>query len=117
MAKAKGLREVEVGETPIGRFRELVEDDVWSDLEGTMSRQAGALRGRTVWNVNSTAKGGGVAEMLAVLIPYSRGSGIDERWVVIKGDQDFFDVTKTIHNLLHGMRPEGASLSEADRRC
>jgi trehalose synthase len=115
--KLKGLQEIEVGEAPIARFHDLVEEDVWAELNETMPRLAGSMRGRTVWNVNSTAKGGGVAELLAVLIPYSRGSGIDERWVVIEGDQEFFDVTKTIHNLLHGMRPQGASLTDADRRC
>ena len=39
--------------------------------------------GRVVWNVNSTARGGGVAEMLVSLLAYARGAGIDARWVVI----------------------------------
>jgi trehalose synthase len=55
-----------------------------------------------MWNVNSTARGGGVAEMLSSLVPYFQGVGIDCRWAVIEGDPDFFEVTKRIHNNLHG---------------
>jgi trehalose synthase len=116
MAKLRELREVKVGEAPIARFRPLLDDDVWEQLGQTLGRLTRALRGRILWNVNSTARGGGVAEMLTSLIPYGRGSGVDERWVVIEGDPEFFDVTKTVHNLLHGVRPDGASLSDADRR-
>jgi trehalose synthase len=115
--KLSGLQQIEVGEAPIARFQNVVDGDVWTELADVMARERDAMRGRTVWNVNSTAKGGGVAELLAVLIPYSRGSGIDERWVVIEGDQEFFDVTKTVHNLLHGVPPQGGSLSESDRSC
>ena len=75
-----------------------------------------ALRGRVLWNVNSTARGGGVAELLASLIPYDRDAGIDERWVVIEGSPDFFNVTKKIHTLLHGVDSDGAELTEEDRR-
>src|SRR5258708_8444037 len=80
-----------------------------------MSALGSALRGRTVWNVNSTARGGGVAELLASLIPYDRGAGIDEHWVVIEGSPEFFEVTKRIHNLLHGVSSDGAGFSAADR--
>ena len=80
-----------------------------------MSELTAALGGRTVWNVNSTARGGGVAELLASLIPYERGAGVDERWVVIEGSPEFFDVTKRIHNLLHGVSSDGAGFSPAER--
>jgi trehalose synthase len=43
-----------------------------------------------VLNVNSTATGGGVAEMLQTLLSYARGAGVDARWLVIEGDADFF---------------------------
>ena len=48
------------------------------------------LEGRVVWNVNSTARGGGVAEMLISLLAYARGAGVDARWVVIPGTAPFF---------------------------
>ncbi|MGB3081542.1 MAG: glycosyltransferase [Candidatus Omnitrophota bacterium] len=59
---------------------------------------------RKVWaNVNSTFIGGGVAEMLQSLVPFARGLGIDARWFVIEGSEEFFTVTKKFHNLLQGV--------------
>jgi trehalose synthase len=61
------------------------------------------LKGRTVWMVNSTAQGGGVAEMLPKVIGLLRELGVDARWVVIQPDEErFFTLTKRLHNLLHG---------------
>jgi len=62
----------------------------------------GHLKGRRVVTVNSTAVGGGVAEILNRLVPLSHELGVDMRWDVIKGGEDFFAVTKRIHNALHG---------------
>ena len=74
------------------------------------------LAGARVWNVSSTAAGGGVAEMLHMLVGYSLGSGVDTRWVVIAGDQTFFDITKRLHNRLHGAAGDngGLGLIESD---
>ena len=69
-----------------------------------------------LWNVNSTARGGGVAEMLASLLAYAAGSGVDARWLVIGGDPEFFRVTKRIHNLLHENRGDGGPLGPEERR-
>ena len=74
------------------------------------------LADRTVWNVNSTAQGGGVAEMLEVLLAYARGGGVDTRWLVISGVPDFFAVTKRLHNWLHGVPGDGGELGSAERR-
>jgi trehalose synthase len=60
------------------------------------------LKGRRIVTVNSTAVGGGVAEILNRIVPLSREVGVDIRWDVIKGGDDFFGVTKRIHNALHG---------------
>ncbi len=60
------------------------------------------LRGRRVKMVNSTAIGGGVAEILHRLVPLLNELGIQTQWEVIKGGEDFFVVTKKIHNALHG---------------
>lgn len=61
------------------------------------------LGGRTVWWVNSTAQGGGVAEMLRTIPPYWRGDGIDTRWLVLEAPRRFFSFTKRLHNSLHGV--------------
>jgi trehalose synthase len=63
---------------------------------------AGRLRGRTVQMVNSTAVGGGVAEILNRLVPILQELGLAIRWDVITGGNDFFEVTKAFHNALHG---------------
>lgn len=68
------------------------------------------MEGRAVWHVNTAAQGGGVAEMLGPLIGYARGSGIDARWCVIAGDPLFFEITKRIHNRLHGSEGDGGEL-------
>ncbi len=60
------------------------------------------LRNRRVVNVNSTRVGGGVAEILNRLVPLLQEVGIDARWEVIRGTQEFFDLTKRMHNALHG---------------
>jgi len=62
------------------------------------------LKGRVVQNINSTAVGGGVAEILSRVVPLLNDLGVDARWDVIKGDNAFFQVTKKIHNALHGAR-------------
>lgn len=63
---------------------------------------AGKLAGRTVQMVNSTAMGGGVAEILNRLIPLMQELQINIRWDVITGGDAFFEITKAFHNALHG---------------
>jgi trehalose synthase len=63
---------------------------------------AGGLAGRRVVHVNSTAVGGGVAEILNRLTPLMDELGLRARWEVIKGGDDFYHVTKKFHNALHG---------------
>lgn len=67
---------------------------------------AGKLKGKVIQQVNSTAVGGGVAEILNRMIPLLRELGVDTRWDVIKGGQQFFEVTKKFHNVLHGKQEE-----------
>lgn len=62
------------------------------------------LRGVRVVHVNSTRHGGGVAEILAKLVPLKRELGIDVSWEVIEGDKEFFACTKNFHNALQGNR-------------
>src|SRR5512141_2288697 len=70
------------------------------------------LTGKTIQNINSTAVGGGVAEILSRVVPLMKQCGLDVRWDVIKGDERFFTVTKKIHNGLHGV---DVALSDDDR--
>jgi len=67
-----------------------------------LSLLARPLAGKSILNVNSTAVGGGVAEILHRMVPLMRELGLDVRWEVIKGGEDFYAVTKKFHNALHG---------------
>ena len=69
---------------------------------------ADRLRGKTIQNINSTAVGGGVAEILSRMIPLLNQLGVDAQWDVIKGDEKFFATTKKFHNGLHGVPVEVA---------
>lgn len=64
------------------------------------------LRGKTIQNINSTAVGGGVAEILSRMMPLLKQLGVGTVWDVIKGDEKFFVTTKKIHNGLHGVPVE-----------
>ena len=63
---------------------------------------AGKLEGKSVQNVNATAVGGGVAEILSRMVPLLRQLGVDAYWDVIRGGERFFQFTKRMHNALHG---------------
>lgn len=67
---------------------------------------AAKLSGRVIQNINSTAMGGGVAEILNRMVPLLQELGVDARWNVIKGSPDFFGVTKKFHNALHGRQED-----------
>jgi len=61
------------------------------------------LKGKMIQNINSTAVGGGVAEILVRMLPLLRDLGVNAEWSVIKGDEKFFHITKKMHNALHGV--------------
>ena len=102
--------------TSLERFVDLVDDRTLDGLAAVARTVAGRLEGRTLWHVNSTAEGGGVAEMLHPLVGYYLGCGIATRWVVIDADEAFFRVTKRLHNRLHGRLGDGGAL-DADARA
>jgi trehalose synthase len=70
------------------------------------------LAGRRVLHLSATAFGGGVAEINYTLVPLMQDAGLEVEWRIIRGADDFFNVTKTIHNALQG-NPQG--LSESHR--
>jgi trehalose synthase len=110
------LSHVPVGALNLERFGSVLPPGDYERLQRTMQRGREAFDGQVLWNVNSTARGGGVAEMLVSLLAYARGAGIDARWVVIAGNEDFFVLTKRIHNFLHGSAGDGGGLDEDARR-
>lgn len=63
---------------------------------------ASRLSRKVIQNINSTFSGGGVAEILSRMVPLLGQLGVDARWNVLKGSEEFFQVTKKFHNALHG---------------
>lgn len=89
----------------------MVNLDAYKDIVGSaiiddIRLLAEKLKGRKILTINSTAVGGGVAEILNRMVPLLKELEIDIRWEVIKGGEQFFDITKKIHNALHGKDTE-----------
>jgi trehalose synthase len=110
------LTEVDVVQRPPDRLGRLLGEERAARFVATAEATREALGGRAVINVNSTANGGGVAELLQTLLAYARGVGVDARWFVVEGDPAFFDITKRVHNHLYGARGDGGALGPAERR-
>ena len=109
-----GRHEVEVHAAALGRLAELLTPDRGALFMRVAEAARLVLDGRRVVNVNSTATGGGVAELLQTLLAYARGAGVDARWIVVDGDAAFFDITKRIHNHLYGTAGDGGPLGAAE---
>lgn len=86
----------------IGEYEPIVGKGIIDELKFLASR----LEGRSIQHVNSTAVGGGVAEILTRMIPLLKELGVNTWWDVIKGGEAFFQTTKKIHNALHGSAEE-----------
>ncbi|OFW57717.1 MAG: hypothetical protein A2Y75_08225 [Candidatus Solincola sediminis] len=93
------LPKVPVQQKSIEQYRGIVGDDVLERLYSLAAK----LKGARVVNINSTAHGGGVAEMLYSLVPLFGSLGLQSEWRLIEADQDFFTITKFMHNALQGM--------------
>ncbi|HET9186097.1 MAG TPA: glycosyltransferase [Solirubrobacterales bacterium] len=100
---------------PLVRFRPLLGDE-YAEIERVAGWAQQAFAGRAIWHVSSTARGGGVAELLHCLLPYARDAGVDVRWVVLREGPEFFAVTKRLHNRLHGQPGDDGELDEAAKR-
>ncbi|MDP3991827.1 MAG: glycosyltransferase [Candidatus Colwellbacteria bacterium] len=92
------LEEVLVKKKNINKYRRVVGAEVIGGLK-SFSRP---LKGKRVVHINSTANGGGVAEILISLVPLQRSLGVDSRWFVVNPPAKFFEITKKFHNALQG---------------
>jgi trehalose synthase len=108
------LEEVPVAALSPERFRSLLGGG-FEAVDRAIATARELLAGRVIWHVNSTARGGGVAEMLQSLLAYARGAGVDVRWLTISGNPDFFRITKRLHNRLHESVGDGGPLGPAER--
>ncbi|MFQ5766725.1 MAG: glycosyltransferase [Acidobacteriota bacterium] len=108
------MQEIPVPVRSIEPFLPVVGEDFYRQAQERARRLAAHLGGRTIWTVNSTAAGGGVAEMLHSFLGYAGGLGIVPRWLVVPGAPDFFRVTKRLHNALHGSAGDGTPLDKKE---
>jgi len=108
--------EVSLTSRPIEPFRDLLSAQRWAGFQEAMLGGRAAFAARPIWCVNSTASGGGVAELLRTMLSYVSGAGIEARWAVISGDAEFFAITKRIHNFIHGSAGDGGSLGDDERQ-
>jgi trehalose synthase len=104
------MREVAVDAMELARLEQFLEPDRVERLRAYAEEARENLRGTVVWNVNATAQGGGVAELLQAILSYGRGAGVDTRWLVLDGDPWYFAITKRLHNFLHGSPGDGGKL-------
>ncbi|HXV05246.1 MAG TPA: glycosyltransferase [Solirubrobacterales bacterium] len=109
------LKFVPIPPHPLDRYRPLLGEERFERIERIAAEARRDFAGRAIWHVSSTARGGGVAEILHSLLPYVRGAGVDTRWVVLREAPEFFAITKRIHNHMHGDPGDGGELGEAER--
>src|SRR4051794_4604836 len=96
------LQLVNVGHKSLADYATIATHGLMDEIR----RLAEPLQGKRVLHLSATAFGGGVAEINYSLIPLMQDAGLETEWRIIAGAEEFFDVTKTIHNALQG-NPRG----------
>jgi trehalose synthase len=92
------LQEVALGQRSVSDYTHIAGKELVSEIRDL----AGRLAGKKVLHVSATAFGGGVSEILYTIVPLMRDIGLDAHWHVILGREEFFNVTKLMHNSLQG---------------
>ncbi|MFC6285330.1 glycosyltransferase [Nocardioides sp. GCM10027113] len=108
------MEEVRVEPVRLDRLEQVIGPQRSAVLAEAARFARAAFADRVIWHVNATARGGGVAEMLAWLLAYGSGAGVANRWLVLDGDPAFFTLTKRLHNMLHGVAGDGGPLGAAE---
>jgi trehalose synthase len=108
------VKEIHVPTLELERFTAILGERRAETVRAAATQARALMADRVLWNINSTGAGGGVAEMLQTLVGYARGAGVDTRWLVIDGNQEFFAITKRIHNGLHASTGDGGELGPAE---
>ena len=96
--EAELLEKIGVGTQSIDSYVSIIGEEKVDELKSLAAK----LNGARVLHINATAYGGGVAELLRSHIPLLRSLGVDAEWMIIRGDEPFFNITKAFHNALQG---------------
>ncbi len=105
------LQEVALGQRSLADYTHIVGKETIEEIRAL----AEPLQGKRVLHVNATAFGGGVSEILYTIVPLMNDIGLDAHWQVILGAEEFFNVTKLMHNSLQGDRADRSPTSSG--RC
>jgi trehalose synthase len=103
------LQPVNVGQKSLSDYATILGRGLMAEIQ----RLAGQMEGKRVLHLSATAFGGGVAEINYTLVPLMRSAGLDAEWRIIHGEDEFFNVTKKIHNALQGS-PMGLTTEEVE---
>src|SRR6188508_1285468 len=103
------LQLVNVGHKSLADYATIATRGLMDEIK----RLAEPLQGKRVVHLSATAFGGGVAEINYTLIPLMQDAGLDTEWRIIRGAEEFYNVTKTIHNALQG-NPQGLDADQRD---
>src|SRR5918996_3365914 len=98
MLAGRMLPVVNVGHKSLGDYATIASRGLMDEI----SRLAEPLAGKRVVHLSATAFGGGVAEINYTLVPLMADAGLEVEWRIIRGEDEFFKITKTIHNALQG---------------
>jgi trehalose synthase len=103
------LHPVNVGTKALAEYATILGRGLMAEIQ----RLAAPMEGKRVLHLSATAFGGGVAEINYTLVPLMRSAGLDAEWRIIHGEDEFFNVTKKIHNALQGS-PVGLTSEEEE---
>jgi trehalose synthase len=92
------LQPVSVGHKALGDYRHLIGRALVDEIHAL----AEPLQGKRILHLSATAMGGGVSEILYALVPLMRDAGLEAEWHIVIGREEFFNVTKLLHNALQG---------------
>ncbi|MDJ0926924.1 MAG: glycosyltransferase [Gammaproteobacteria bacterium] len=109
------IKEVVLPTLSLERYVAIVGAERVAEVNELAANLKAKLDGGVIWHINSTAVGGGVAEMLPPVLGYCRDLHLDARWLVISGSPEFFRLTKRLHHALHGQRGDGSQFDAAAR--
>src|SRR5436853_2092887 len=103
------LNAVNVGHKSLADYTTIASHGLMDEIR----RLAQPLAGKRVCHLSATAFGGGVAEINYTLVPLMADAGLEVEWRIIRGQEEFFNVTKAIHNALQG-NPQGLTAAEQE---
>jgi trehalose synthase len=110
------MREATIEAQPPTRLASLLSAEAYDSFAVSLAKAGEMLHGRTLWNINATLTGGGVAELLSATLPYLCQPGTTCRWTMIDNTPEFLEVTKRLHNWLHGFPGDGGNLGTQEKR-